>query len=69
MKLVSKDGKEIKLGDKVTDFRGDEWTLVGTYLPGTSGGGAGGRVELQNEERNWRQLFYPGVINAEFKED
>lgn len=64
MKLISKEtGKEIKLGDTVNDFRGDQLVVTTIYPPGTSQGGKNGRVGTDNN-----RIFYASVINAVFVE-
>lgn len=56
-KLVDeKTGKEIKIGDKVKDFRGETHEIKG-YRPGAHAGSTG-RVHTSAGE------FYPGVVGA-----
>ncbi len=63
MRLVdSKTGKELQVGDAITTFRGESDTLKRIWQPGTSQGGNGGRVELENG----MCPYFPGVINAQF---
>ena len=62
--LVHDDGREIKRGDTVPDFRGAMHTVVDWFerpFPST------GRVVLR-DEGGWEHPYYPGVINARIEE-
>lgn len=57
-KLVTKDsGKEIQVGDTVTTFRGEEYTLEGVYPHD----GRTGKVKLSDGG-----YYYASVIDAKF---
>ncbi len=63
-KLVHKSGKELKKGDKVTDFRGDTHRIVGFELPHHSG--SSGRV-FTKYGKGHDGYFFPSVVDAEIK--
>jgi hypothetical protein len=66
-KLIDKKTRrEIKTGDKVTDFRGIRWTLEGFTPPVSTN--STGRVFLQDADGEISQ-FYPGVIDAMIIDD
>lgn len=59
-KLINdKTGLEVKVGDTVTDFRGDTETLNAVYPLD----GANGKVQFENGV-----LYYPSVIGCTFVE-
>lgn len=59
IRLLRKDtGEEVKIGDRVTDFRGEEHTLLSVY----PFDGMTGKVALDGE----LGLYYPSVIGCEF---
>lgn len=74
MRLVDKKtGAEIKVGDKVTNFRGEEYVLAAAWPPGTSQGGRGeGKVQLVSPlsaalgMSGHEPLYYASTIGAEF---
>ena len=51
--------KEIKERDPAATFRGEVVVVSRIWPPGTSQGGRGGRVQLEDGS-----LFFPSVINA-----
>lgn len=62
--LVYEDsGLPVKIGDIVTDFRGDKWPLVGIEPPKHSG--STGRVHLRASD-GFITTFYPSVIGAKW---
>lgn len=67
VRLVDKaTGAELKVGDKVVDFRGDEHVLHGIHPPGTPDGGRGnGKIRL-GYGVGLGGFVYPSVINATF---
>lgn len=73
MRLVDKNGDELKVGAKVKTFRGEDAKITGIYPPGTSGGGNGGRVALRFAKKklqsNFDPLYFPSVIDASFRND
>jgi ribosomal protein L21E len=60
MKLVNKQGKEVKPGDTVVSFRGDVEVMKAATPPRHSG--STGRVLTDRGE------FYPGVYNLKWVE-
>lgn len=58
------DGKLAVKGQKVTDFRGQEYTLIGWQEPLHSA--SSGRVQIKQGKCSGE--YFPGVINAEFRE-
>lgn len=65
MKLIeTKTGRELKIGDAVTTFRGESAILKG-MRPG--GVGSTGRVELQLAGAKGAGEFFPSVIGAEWR--
>jgi hypothetical protein len=67
MKLVNKvTGAEIKVGDKVRDFRNEEVTVTGYALP--IHGGSEGQVMLK-EYDGYEVVRYPSVIGARIIEE
>lgn len=55
-KVIDKEGNEIKIGDKVTTFRGETGTLT-NYDPG--------RVYVKLPSWEYENEWFPGVINCE----
>jgi len=66
-RLVDKAGNQLAEGAVVKTFRDEEVTLKGIYPPGTSAGGNGGRVQLDDGKLS--SLYFPGVIGAKFVDD
>lgn len=67
MKLVHETtGVEIKIGDKVTTFRGVKMTLLGFTAPHRPG--STGRVLIARHGGAQPQEFFPSVINANIVE-
>lgn len=60
------NGKALKVGDKIKDFRGDEHEFVGVTAPGTAFGGASGKIQVKSGDSV--REFYPQVFNATIKE-
>lgn len=58
-------GKEIKSGDIIKDFRGDEYEFVGVTNPGTSFGGMNGKIQVKNGD--FTREYYPCVFNAKLE--
>lgn len=56
---------EVKVGDVVTDFRGDVWTVKGFTAPHRPG--STGRVHCADKD-GFDRAFYPGVIDAEWED-
>ena len=66
-KLVSnKTGAEIKVGDTVTTFRGEPHILM-SFDHGTTPSSTG-RVYVSYGLDDFRQAFYPSVIDAKIVE-
>ncbi|MDR3502928.1 MAG: hypothetical protein P4L79_10120 [Legionella sp.] len=76
MRLVYKDtGVEVKIGDKVKDFRGEPLIVTGwrkPHKPSSSGFvsvvDADEYVDLKEDGRSHGSEFYAGVIGAEWIE-
>ena len=66
LKLYHKNGKEVKVGDEVVDFRGEKAIVVSTILPKHEG--SSGRVCVKQEGENWERCYYPSVFDLEWKE-
>lgn len=66
-KVLMIDNKPVKVGDRVKTFRGEEATVVGMQEPRVSW--STGRVYLQRDGVPFQDEFYPGVINAHWKEE
>lgn len=68
MKLVFQEGKpEVKLGQTVKDFRGEECKVVGMTEPQHAG--SSGRVTLQYMRKGAYQRaseYFPSVIGAKW---
>jgi hypothetical protein len=64
MKLIGSFGKELKPGDKVVTFRGDEMTFKSGREPHKPS--STGRVYLTDSEGHEHE-FFPGVIGASFQ--
>ena len=59
--IHEKTGRELRNGDHVTDFRGEDHVLIGLF----PNDGMNGKVELSGE----MGLRYPSVIGAKFVEE
>ena len=63
--LVRIEGKAIKVGETIRDFRNKEWKFLGTTR-------AGSRIYAEDTEikdgRPWRQEFFPSVFKATIEE-
>lgn len=67
MKLVNlHTGAEIKVGAKVTTFRGEKGVVKSLHPPTESG--KSGKVNVKHLADGWEQLYYPVVIGAIFQE-
>jgi hypothetical protein len=66
MKLYAKDGTQLKIGSKVDTFRGEKAEVRAMYLPHHPG--STGRVVLKFEDGSEGEYF-PGVINAQWKDE
>jgi len=67
--VLMKNGEVLKVGDCVEDFRGEKRWIKGIYPPGTSSGGAGGRVSLADHpQKDFAPLFFVSVIRADWRE-
>jgi len=62
MARLMKDGKELKTGDVVTDFRGEEMLVAGFSLPRHSG--STGRIDLKAKDGVYLGQFFPSVVDA-----
>lgn len=58
------NGKEVKPGDKIKDFRGDEHIFKGITNPGTPFGGRNGKVQVDFGDGSSVE-YYPSVFNIE----
>lgn len=58
------NGKEVKPGDKIKDFRGDEHIFKGITNPGTPFGGRNGKVCVDFGDGSSVE-YYPSVFNIE----
>lgn len=71
MKLVhEKTGEEIKVGDKITDFRGETWFLTGMAAP-PQWSGSTGRVFVNTsmeDNASTSRALYPSVFYLKFVE-
>lgn len=56
-------GQELTIGQEVTCFRGEKYTLVGFRAPKHEA--STGRVIVKKEGSKWSDEFFPSVINAE----
>jgi hypothetical protein len=68
MKLVYRLGSpthEVKIGDRVTTFRGEHGTLIGIEKPHKPS--STGRVTVRMDS-GYESSFYPSVIGAEWIE-
>lgn len=66
MKLYSKSGRQLKLGSRVTTFRGETATIIGIFPPGTASSPYGtGRVQIVFDTGE-SGFYYPSVIGAQF---
>lgn len=65
--LVNKDGKPVKKGDKLVDFRGDEDTVVGWREPQKPS--STGRIFVQEEGVSFMREYFPSVYGCKFVED
>ena len=57
---VDKDGKRVKEGDTVVDFRGRDWTFISV--------GTGNRVNVKDKDSLTRE-FFPSVFDLNIIED
>jgi hypothetical protein len=64
MRLVNQQGTEVNVGDKLTDFRGDEWVVTGGQPPHHSG--SSGRIYVEREGS--QREFFPTVFDCVWKE-
>lgn len=55
LRLIRKDGTEVKPGDTLIDFRGDKHEFVAV----TRGGS---RIYTQHHDRGLKQEFFPSVF-------
>ena len=58
MEAITKEGKKVKQGDKVTNFRGEEWT----FLDATRANDEGHDGKVYVERDGWKQEFYARVF-------
>jgi hypothetical protein len=66
MKLIDlKTGKEVKIGDTVTDFRGDKAELTGIYPPRHSN--SSGRVTVWDGKMTGE--YFPSVFGCQIVEE
>ena len=65
MRLVHKDGREVVVGETVTDFRGDTATVTGWETPRSPA--STGRLYVKAED-GWTQGYYPSVFDCEWIE-
>jgi hypothetical protein len=59
------NGKEVKPGDKIKDFRGDEHVFKGVTNPGTPFGGMNGKIRVIQGDGEME--YYPSVFNAKLE--
>lgn len=65
LKLVlAATGEEVKIGDRVTTFRGESGVVTAMQEPQHPG--STGRVSFKQDGQQSSSEFYPGVINAEW---
>jgi hypothetical protein len=64
-KLYHEDGREVRVGDEVTDFRGEKSVVTGWELPRHSG--STGRVYVITDANNSPAGYYPSVFNLVWK--
>ncbi len=65
MKLLHKNGEEVKVGDLVTDFRGDEAIIVHWEAPEHEG--STGRVYVRYAREVFDTLYYPSVFDLHWE--
>jgi hypothetical protein len=65
-KLVNEEGLEVKVGDKVKCFRGEEYELKGFTPPKHSA--STGRVYVKKPDNEYGRDFFPSVFNLSIKE-
>ena len=67
MRLVySGTEKEVKVGDRVKTFRGEDATV--TYFREPSSSASSGKVSVKMDGDDWEREFYVSVIGAEWIE-
>ena len=59
--VYHKDGSEVKVGDKLSTFNGDEYTYYGCYHPR--------KVCVRNDKFECGREFYPNVLGLTIKEE
>jgi hypothetical protein len=59
-------GKRLKIGDTVTNFRGEESVLTGMSPPHKSS--STGRVYVKTDGSRYEGEYFPSVYNAEWKD-
>lgn len=65
-KLVNENGLEVKVGDKVKCFRGNEYTLKGFTPPKHDA--STGRVYAKMDGSEYGREFFPQVFDLTIKE-
>jgi hypothetical protein len=55
-------GKPVRVGQRVTDFRGERWTVTGWTEPAHAG--STGRVHVKQGQTE--MSYYPSVFNLSF---
>ena len=60
-------GKRLKIGDTVTNFRGEESVLTGTCPPPHKSSSTG-RVYVKTDGSRYEGEYFPSVYNAEWKD-
>lgn len=67
--LVNKDDVPVKIGDTVTDFRGDSTTLVGWAPPYHPQDNLyrGAKVFVKDKPIDTESEYYPSVFDLHFK--
>lgn len=67
MRLVYKEtGKEVKVGDVVTDSRGRK--SVVTYFRQPSSPASSGKISVKEDDSNWSQEYYVTCFGMEWIE-
>lgn len=62
--VLMKDGKEIKIGEVHTTYRGERMTVVGGKPPQKPS--SEGKIYVRDDKYEFSTEYYPSVIGAEW---